>query len=256
MRFVGRSREGDIPVAQSRVEATGMSPFRAWTCATRVAVGTLPPMSAVDGTIYLTEEEYIEGERHSEVRHELVGWQAWAMAGASEEHNFITGNLFTATELAKPLAQWPVRAAYGDLFAIGATTILTAVPGDGPQRLFAVLEQDAPPANQPASRAMAAECRWSQPRIPKSAMQKPAGSIRGSNPTFPARWKRDWFARLGGRLLGRRLSDFVQSSAFDFVVRVHLTRSRPPLDLTGASPDAGRAHDRPRRPRNRLAPRV
>lgn len=36
------------------------------------------------------------GEHHSEARHELVGWQAWAMAGASEEHNVITGNLFNA----------------------------------------------------------------------------------------------------------------------------------------------------------------
>jgi Uma2 family endonuclease len=53
-------------------------------------------MSAVDGTIYLTEEEYLEGERHSEVRHELVGWQAWAMAGASEEHNIISLNLASA----------------------------------------------------------------------------------------------------------------------------------------------------------------
>jgi hypothetical protein len=48
-----------------------------------VAVGILPSVSAVDGTIYLTEEEYLVSERHSEVRHELVGWQAWAMAGAS-----------------------------------------------------------------------------------------------------------------------------------------------------------------------------
>lgn len=53
-------------------------------------------MNAVENIIYLTEEEYLEGERHSEIRHELVGWQAWAMAGASEEHNLVTGNLFNA----------------------------------------------------------------------------------------------------------------------------------------------------------------
>lgn len=46
--------------------------------------------------IYLTEEEYLEGERHVEVRHELVGWQAWAMAGASGEHNAISLNLASA----------------------------------------------------------------------------------------------------------------------------------------------------------------
>lgn len=53
-------------------------------------------MSAVDGTIYLTEEEYLVGERHGEVRHELVGWQAWATAGASEEHNLISFNVAAA----------------------------------------------------------------------------------------------------------------------------------------------------------------
>ena len=53
-------------------------------------------MNAAEKIIYLTEEEYLEGERHSEVRHELVGWQAWAMAGASEEHNIVSGNLFNA----------------------------------------------------------------------------------------------------------------------------------------------------------------
>ncbi|MCW5556628.1 MAG: Uma2 family endonuclease [Verrucomicrobiae bacterium] len=53
-------------------------------------------MSAVEKIIYLTEEEYLEGERHSEIRHELVGWQAWAMAGASEEHNTISLHLASA----------------------------------------------------------------------------------------------------------------------------------------------------------------
>lgn len=36
------------------------------------------------------------GEHRSEARHELVGWQAWAMAGASEEHNVISLNLASA----------------------------------------------------------------------------------------------------------------------------------------------------------------
>lgn len=53
-------------------------------------------MSVAEKIVYLTEEEYLEGERHSEIRHELVGWQAWAMAGASEEHNLISFNLAAA----------------------------------------------------------------------------------------------------------------------------------------------------------------
>lgn len=53
-------------------------------------------MSVAEKIVYLTEEKHLEGERHSEIRHELAGWQAWARAGASEEHNLISGNLALA----------------------------------------------------------------------------------------------------------------------------------------------------------------
>lgn len=45
---------------------------------------------------FLSVDEYLEGERHSEVRHEYVGGHAYAMAGASDEHNRIAGNIFSA----------------------------------------------------------------------------------------------------------------------------------------------------------------
>jgi len=43
----------------------------------------------------LSIEEYLEGERDGEVRHEYVAGQAYAMAGASARHNRIAGNIFT-----------------------------------------------------------------------------------------------------------------------------------------------------------------
>src|SRR3989442_7944786 len=38
-------------------------------------------------------EEYLEGERFSDVRHEYVGGYVYAMAGASDDHNRITVNI-------------------------------------------------------------------------------------------------------------------------------------------------------------------
>jgi hypothetical protein len=56
-------------------------------------------------------------------------------------------DLITWTDLITPLDQWPVHASYGDISAIGTSITLTAVPADGPQRFFVVIEKDAPPAN-------------------------------------------------------------------------------------------------------------
>lgn len=38
--------------------------------------------------------EYLEGEKHSEIRHEFVNGQVFAMAGASKRHNRLCGNLY------------------------------------------------------------------------------------------------------------------------------------------------------------------
>jgi Uma2 family endonuclease len=45
---------------------------------------------------WIRVEDYLEGESHSDIRHEFVAGQIFAMAGASEEHNLIAGNLFAA----------------------------------------------------------------------------------------------------------------------------------------------------------------
>lgn len=42
----------------------------------------------------LTVEEYLKSEQDTEIRHEYVAGQVYAMAGASEAHNLIVGNIF------------------------------------------------------------------------------------------------------------------------------------------------------------------
>ena len=44
---------------------------------------------------YVSVEEYLEGELHSQVRHEYVEGHVYAMAGASDDHNRIAGNIFS-----------------------------------------------------------------------------------------------------------------------------------------------------------------
>ena len=45
---------------------------------------------------WISPEEYIEGELHSAVRHEYIFGDVRAMAGASERHNVIAGNVFSS----------------------------------------------------------------------------------------------------------------------------------------------------------------
>src|SRR5947209_20560256 len=41
----------------------------------------------------ISVEEYLEGEKFSEVRHEYIGGHVYAMAGASDDHNRIAVNI-------------------------------------------------------------------------------------------------------------------------------------------------------------------
>ncbi len=43
---------------------------------------------------YLSEADYLAGEQDGEVRHELIDGQTYAMTGASDYHNKLSGNLF------------------------------------------------------------------------------------------------------------------------------------------------------------------
>ena len=51
-------------------------------------------MSTAAANTYLTPEQYLEIEERSEVRHEYYRGEMFAMAGATEAHNLIAGNLF------------------------------------------------------------------------------------------------------------------------------------------------------------------
>ncbi len=51
---------------------------------------------------YITEDEYIQGEEFSAIRHEYLDGQVYAMAGASDKHNLIAGNLFSLLHAGLP----------------------------------------------------------------------------------------------------------------------------------------------------------
>lgn len=44
-------------------------------------------------THFITEQEYLDGEQHSEVRHEYIDGQVFAMIGASRRHGLIVNAL-------------------------------------------------------------------------------------------------------------------------------------------------------------------
>lgn len=52
---------------------------------------------------YLTEADYLAGEQDGQIRHELIDGAAYAMTGASDKHNKISGNVFA--ELRSALKQ-------------------------------------------------------------------------------------------------------------------------------------------------------
>lgn len=52
-------------------------------------------MSRLKIKSYLSVADYLAGERESDVRHEYVDGQVYAMAGASDRHNRIAGNIFS-----------------------------------------------------------------------------------------------------------------------------------------------------------------
>ena len=49
---------------------------------------------AAQETPAFSHQEYLEGEQRSDIRHEYLAGQVFAMAGAGEKHNRIAGNLF------------------------------------------------------------------------------------------------------------------------------------------------------------------
>jgi len=70
-------------------------------------------MEAVEKRGAVTVEDYLSGELRSETRHEFLGGAVYAMAGASEEHNFIATNLLAA--LHSHLRGQPCRVYMADM---------------------------------------------------------------------------------------------------------------------------------------------
>jgi Uma2 family endonuclease len=58
-------------------------------------------------------DEYLEGEQRSDVRHEYVGGEVFAMAGTSDAHNVIAGNVYTL--LRNALRGGPCRVYFADV---------------------------------------------------------------------------------------------------------------------------------------------
>jgi len=53
-------------------------------------------MATVQRNVQITPEEYLEGEKYSQVKHEFVDGKVYAMVGVSLAHASIVGNLYTA----------------------------------------------------------------------------------------------------------------------------------------------------------------
>jgi Uma2 family endonuclease len=52
-------------------------------------------MIAIPDYSFITADEYINLEEHSPIKHEYIDGQVYAMAGSTDTHNIIAGNLFT-----------------------------------------------------------------------------------------------------------------------------------------------------------------
>ena len=70
-------------------------------------------MSAVRQLQFISVEEYLQGEPTSDVKHEYIAGQVYAMAGASWAHNLVAGGLYA--KLFSHLAGKPGRPFMGDM---------------------------------------------------------------------------------------------------------------------------------------------
>lgn len=68
--------------------------------------------SLVNTDFHLTPEEYFEGEKYSDVRHEYIDGVVYAMAGGTLNHNVISGNVLVSLH---SQIQDPCRAYIADV---------------------------------------------------------------------------------------------------------------------------------------------
>ena len=61
----------------------------------------------------IREDDYLAGEKVSDIKYEYIDGYVYAMAGASNNHNLIAGNVFLA--LANHLKKKPCRPYVSDM---------------------------------------------------------------------------------------------------------------------------------------------
>jgi Uma2 family endonuclease len=71
---------------------------------------------------YLSEQDYLEREKHSDIRHEYVDGQVYAMAGTTKRHNEIAVNISTALRVASRGSLCKVYSSDVKVRAIGRKT--------------------------------------------------------------------------------------------------------------------------------------
>ncbi len=49
--------------------------------------------------LWVSEQDYLNGELHSDIKHEYIDGEVFAMSGASANHNLLAGNVFLALGL-------------------------------------------------------------------------------------------------------------------------------------------------------------
>ncbi len=70
-------------------------------------------MATAQQAVFMSEDEYLAGEQHSEVKHEYIDGYVYAMAGAHSNHNLITLNL--SSEFRAHLKGKPCRPYMSDM---------------------------------------------------------------------------------------------------------------------------------------------
>jgi Uma2 family endonuclease len=70
-------------------------------------------MGLAQAKTYISAEEYLRNELSSDIKHQLIDGEIYAMAGASENHNLLAGNIFA--ELKSQLRATPCRIFMADM---------------------------------------------------------------------------------------------------------------------------------------------
>ncbi|ACA98539.1 MULTISPECIES: Uma2 family endonuclease [Cyanophyceae] len=99
-------------------------------------------MIALSDHSYLTPEEYLAFEAASDIRHEYVDGEVYAMAGTSKNHNLISGNLYILlrrhlqnSSCTTFMADIKVKLQTGRRFFY-PDLVVTCDPEDGTSELF------------------------------------------------------------------------------------------------------------------------